>query len=220
MKRIGLLVPKTNLTVEYELQYLISKNYSNIRNGIYYIFKLDYKTNYKTNKIRYLEEIAKDSINKINDMKYIGIDKSYFFCTSSSVINEKMVINSNPMNALIGSIKTKNINKCLLITPYSEKLGKKIRDELIKENIIVTRVLNLNLLNTDEYFDFGINKLRNFILQNYKTEDCNIVISCTNLPTISVIEELEKELKIKIISSNSSMFEQIVEDINGGEYND
>ena len=64
MKKIGLLVPKTNLTVEYELQYLISKNYSNIRNGVYYIFKLDYKTNYKTDKIKYLKEIAEDSIKK------------------------------------------------------------------------------------------------------------------------------------------------------------
>lgn len=219
MKKIGLLVPKTNLTVEYELQYLISKNYSNIRNGVYYIFKLDYKTNYKTDKIKYLKEIAEDSIKKINDMKYIGIDEAYFFCTSSSVINEQMVISKNPMNSLISNIKNNNINKCLLITPYNEELGKKIKSELIKSNIIVTRVLNLNLINTEEYFDFGINKLKDFILQNYKFDDCNIVLSCTNLPTISVIEELEKKLGIKIISSNSSMFEQIVKNIKG-KYND
>ena len=216
MKKIGLLVPKTNLTVEYELQYLISKNYCNIRNGVYYIFKLDYKTNYKTDKIKYLEEIAEDSINKIKDMKYIGVDKAYFFCTSSAVINEKMVISKNPMNSLITSIKSNNINKCLLITPYNEELGEKIKNDLIESNITVTRVLNLNLLNTEEYFDFGINKLKDFILQNYKEKDCNIVLSCTNLPTILVIEELEKKLGIKIISSNSSMFEQIIEDIKGG----
>lgn len=30
MRKIGLLIPKTNLTVEYELQMLFSKGYFNI----------------------------------------------------------------------------------------------------------------------------------------------------------------------------------------------
>ena len=43
MKKIGLLIPKTNLTVEYELQLLFSKGYFDIEKSVFYISKLDYK---------------------------------------------------------------------------------------------------------------------------------------------------------------------------------
>lgn len=218
MIRIGLLIPKTNLTVEYELQCLINKNYYDLNKIAFYTFKLDYKTNYKKDKIKYLEEIGKDSINKIKDMEYIGVKKAYFFCTTSAVINSDIIINNNPMNSIIEIAKKRNIKKCLLITPYNNNLGEKIKEELNNSNIEVTRMLNLNLINTGEYFEFGLNELRNYILKNYTNSDENIIISCTNLPTLSIIKELEKELKTNIISSNSSMFEQIINDVLGGKY--
>lgn len=220
MKKIGLLVPKTNLTVEYELQKLFNSNYFNCDKEIFYIFKLDYKTNYKENKLKYLEEIGNDSINKIKDMEYIGVDKIYFFCTTSSIIKSGLVINNNPMKSLINIARNKKIDKCLLITPYNNDLGLKVKQELIKENINVVKTFNLNLLHTYEYFEYGKNKLKNFIINNYKPEYENIIISCTNLPTISIIEELEKELNINIISSNSSLFEQIKSDVKEYELNE
>ena len=109
------------------------------------------------------------------------------------------------------------MTKCLLITPYNNVLGDKVKKELNDSNIDVTRVLNLNLLHTDDYFEFGINNLKNFILENYKKSDGSIIISCTNLPTISIINDLEEQLETNIISSNSSMFEQIRDDILGGK---
>ena len=217
MIRIGLLIPKTNLTVEYELQKLISNGYFNIKSFVFYTFKLDYKINYKQNKIKYLEDIGKDSVNKIEDMKYVGIDKAYFFCTTSAVINSDIVVDNNPMNFLIEEAKNKKITKCLLITTYNEFLCKKIERELNESNIKVTRVINLNLLNTDEYFEFGIKKLKDFIIKNYKKSDENIIISCTNLPTISIIDDLKIKLKTNIISSNSCMFEKIKNDVLGGK---
>ena len=122
------------------------------------------------------------------------------------------------MNSIIETAKKRNIKKCLLITPYNNNLGEKIKEELNNSNIKVTRMLNLNLINTGEYFEFGLNELRNYILKNYTNSDENIIISCTNLPTLSIINELEKELKTNVISSNSSMFEQIINDVLGGKY--
>ena len=53
MKKIGLLIPKTNLTVEYELQMLFSKGYFDVEKSVFYISKLDYKTNYKEDKSKF-----------------------------------------------------------------------------------------------------------------------------------------------------------------------
>lgn len=209
MKKVGLLVPKTNLTVEYEIQYLYNKNFFNINDIAFYISKLDYKTSYKEDKTIFLNDLAKDSKKKINDLKYIGVDYITFFCTSSSVLNSDISINNNPFNALLEDIKEKNIKKCLLITPYDDAIGANIKFELEKNGVFVCKNINLNLLNTEEYFDFGINKLKQFIMDNYKDEYENIIISCTNLPTLSIINELESIFNNNVISSNSCLFNKI-----------
>lgn len=70
MKKVGLLVPKTNLTVEYELQYLYNNHFFNIIDIVFYILKLDYKTSYKEDKVKFLNDLAIDSNNKIKDLEY------------------------------------------------------------------------------------------------------------------------------------------------------
>src|SRR5574344_1450165 len=154
MKKVGLLIPKTNLTVEYELQYLFNNKFFTTDDVVFYTSKLDYKTSYKENKEQYL--------------KYLGVDYTSFFCTSSAIINSDIVIESNPAGALIESAQTNKIEQCLLITPYNDLLGNKVKSELEKNNILVTRVLNLSLLNTVDYFDFGINKLEQYIIDNFR----------------------------------------------------
>lgn len=213
MKKVGLLIPKTNLTVEYELQYLFNSQYFTNDDVVFYTAKLDYKTSYKENKEQYLNDLAEDSIKKIKDLEYLNVDYISFFCTSSSIINSEIVIESNPARALIESAQRNKIEQCLLITPYNDILGNKVKEELEKNNILVTRVLNLNLLNTADYFDFGVNKLEQYIIDNFIKEDKNIIISCTNLPTLSVINNMKNKYNINIISSNSCLFEKIKKEI-------
>lgn len=212
MKKIGLLIPKTNLTVEYELQMLFSKGYFDIEKSVFYISKLDYKTNYKEDKTKFLEDLATDINNKKKDLKYLDVDYNAFFCTTSAL--ENGVEEINPTISLIEESKLRNVKKCLLITPYNDKLGKEIVKMLEDNEIEVIKNINLDLLHTADYFNYGINKLEKLIKENYLNEYENIIISCTNLPTISVIESLEDRLNTQIISSNSSLFSKIKRDNN------
>ena len=212
MKKIGLLIPKTNLTVEYELQMLFSKGYFDVEKSVFYISKLDYKTNYKEDKSKFLEDLATDINNKKKDLKYFDVDYNAFFCTTSAL--ENGVEEINPTISLIEESKLRNVKKCLLITPYNDKLGKEIVKMLEDNEIEVIKNINLDLLHTADYFNYGINKLEKLIKENYLNEYENIIISCTNLPTISVIESLEDRLNTQIISSNSSLFSKIKRDNN------
>lgn len=212
MKKIGLLIPKTNLTVEYELQMLFSKGYFDVKKSVFYISKLDYKTNYEENKSKFLEDLATDINNKKKDLKYLDVDYNAFFCTTSAL--ENGVEEINPVISLIDESKSRNVKKCLLITPYNDKLGKEIVKMLEDNEIEVIKNINLDLLHTADYFNYGINKLEKLIKENYLNEYENIIISCTNLPTISVIESLEDRLNTQIISSNSSLFSIIKRDNN------
>lgn len=210
MKKIGLLIPKTNLTVEHELQYLFNERILNCNDYVFYVAKLDYKTSYKENKEQYLKDLAEDSKSKIEDLKYLGVDYVGYFCTSSAIVSNNLNILNNPAQALIEEAKLKNIKKCLLITPYNDELGGKVKDELENNYIQVNRMINLNLINTKDYFDFGKNKLEKFIIDNYQSDDGDIVISCTNLSTLQLISDIEKKLNVKVISSNSSLFSKII----------
>ena len=209
MKKIGIFIPKSNLTVEYELLYLYNKNYFNIDDICFCISKLDFKRNYKEDKEGYLEDLANDVNNKIVDLDYLNVDYKAFFCTSSAI--KYNISFENPASALIKIANKKAIKKCLLITPYNEEIGSYISKLLIDNNIDVVNEFHLNLLHTNEYFEFGIDKLEKFILDNYKEEYGDIVISCTNLPTLRTIENLKDKLNVNIISSNSSLFEIIKE---------
>lgn len=206
MKKIGLLIPTTNLTVEYELQQMI--NEKQFKNVIFYTNRIPYKTGYKENKQQFLKEIAENSKAKLEELEYLNLDYYAFFCTSSSVLNKEKVGIDNPSNSLIEVIKYMNINKCLLITPYDNTIGLKIRELLVDNNVEVKKEIHLNLLNTADYFDYGINKLKELIVSEYKHDYENIVISCTNLPTIHLVD-LEKILNTTVISSNLSMFWKI-----------
>ena len=210
MRKIGLLIPKTNLTVEHELQYLFNKNILDCNDYVFYVTKLDYKTSYKQNKEQYLKDLANDSKTKIEDLKYLNVDYVGYFCTSSAIVSENLNISNNPAGALVEEAKLKNIKKCLLITPYNDELGSKVKKELEGNYINVNRIINLNLINTKDYFDFGKNKLEKFIINNYQSDDGDIIISCTNLPTLHFISNVERKLNVKVISSNSSLFSKII----------
>jgi len=153
-----------------------------------------------------------DINNKKIDLQYLNVDYNAFFCTISSL--ENGVEEVNPATSLIEEAKLRNIRKCLLITPYNDELGKEIVEMLEDNEIKVIKNLNLGLLYTTDYFNYGINKLENLLEKNYLKEHENIIISCTNLPTIGIIEKLEKKLGTQIISSNSSLFAKIKRDNN------
>ena len=131
MRKIGLLIPKTNLTVEHELQYLFNKNILDCNDYIFYTAKLDYKTSYKENKEQYLKDLAEDSNNKIEDLKYLDVDYVGYFCTSSAIVSENLNISNNPAGALVEEAKLKNVTVVGLVGAKDCKMDN-ICDYIIK----------------------------------------------------------------------------------------
>lgn len=207
MNRIGFLVPSTNLTVEYEIQYLYFHKYFDIDKLSIYTEKLESSISYTENKLRFLENIYLDAFEKKKHLDKLGVSKSYFLCTSASCLHFNEMENIlSASECLTMYAKRRKIKKCLLITPYNQLIAENVIRIFEKSGINVKRNLNLDLCNSAHYFEFGKNKLSQYIEENYKTTDGDIIISCTNLPTIHFINTLEKKIKAKIISSNSSIY--------------
>lgn len=210
MKKIGLLVPATNLTVEYELEYLYSRKVLIHDEINCYVAKLNYTTSYKENKLEFLKQLAEDSLEKAKQLEYIGVDYIASFCTSASITSSIKMIN-NPADAIIDEAQNRKMKNCMLLTPYDDKIGEKVKATLEENNIKVIKMINLNLLDTKEYFEFGRYKLEKFLIDNYKKEYGDIIISCTNIPTIHFIDKLEIMLDTNILSSNYCVFKKIID---------
>jgi maleate isomerase len=210
MKKIGVLIPTTNLTVEYEIQELFDRGALNLSEICFYIFRIPYNTSYKSDKKQFLGEIARNSVSVLQEALNMRMDSCAFFCTSSAILNKEVVLNGNPAESIVAAAKHLNIKKCLLITPYDTEVGGKIKTNLVNNGIEVISQIDLNLLDTHDYFKFGISGLEAAIVKNYKKGCGDIIISCTNLPTLHLIESIEKKLSTRIISSNSSMFWKII----------
>lgn len=216
MKRIGVLVPETNLVVEDEIYKLYEENIINTTDVIFHILRIPFKTRYSENDKKFLEEIAINQKEVIRNIKATNLDYLSSFCTSAAEIMRENYSDacSNSADSLVEAGKFLNIDKCLLITPYNETVGTSIENLLKRNGIEVVKKKHLDLIHSLDYVTYGYARLSGLIVQEYNKECKNVIISCTNLPTLHLINKMEKELDTIIISSNYSMFWKIFRDNN------
>ncbi len=214
MKRIGVLIPETNLVVEEEIYRLYEENVFNTNGVVFHILRIPFKTRYSEDNRKFLEEIAINQNEILKNLKTTNLDYLSSFCTSSAEImrehSSDLCLNS--ADSLVEAGKFLKIDKCLLISPYNETIGSGIENLLNRNGIEVIKKKHINLIHSFDYLTYGYEKLINLVLEEYNKECKNIFISCTNLPTLHLINKLENKLDTTIISSNYSMFWKIIRD--------
>ena len=158
-----------------------------------------------------IPEIAK---NILPDQK---IDCIAYGCTSGTIaagyssIYEK--VNSTkpntkvttPITSAINALKALKINKLSIFTPYTDEINQSVINYFIKENIEISELtyfdiasdLDIGKINPDYLFDVlsKIDLLKSDAL----------FVSCTALPVLSIIKELEKKMSKIILSSNQAL---------------
>ena len=158
-----------------------------------------------------IPEIAK---NILPDQK---IDCIAYGCTSGTIaagyssIYKK--VNSTkpntkvttPITSAINALKSLKINKLSIFTPYTDEINQSVINYFIKENIEISELtyfdiasdLDIGKINPDYLFDVlsKIDLLKSDAL----------FVSCTALPVLSIIKELEKKMSKIILSSNQTL---------------
>ena len=112
---------------------------------------------------------------------------------------------TTPSTSSIKALKKLKVNKIAVFTPYSKKLNDEVLEFFKKENFEIT---------ANSYFgiesDIDIGKVDpNHLYEILSKMDLNgaeaLFISCTALPALSLIDKLEKNLKITVLSSNQTL---------------
>jgi len=145
------------------------------------------------------------------------IDCIAYGCTSGTIaagydaikkkikVSKPEAIVTTPSTSSIKALKKLKVNKIAVFTPYSKKLNNVVLEFFKKENFEIT---------ANSYFgiesDIDIGKVDpNYLYEILSKMDLNgaeaLFVSCTALPTLSLIDKLEKKLNVNVLSSNQTL---------------
>ena len=206
-RRIGLLVPSSNTTMEPELHRMAPDGIS-----------------IHTARMRLVEvtpeglvEMAEDASRAARLLATAEVDVIVYGCTTGSLVggveweerlvrgieNETGITTVSTSRAVIDALRALDARRVAVATPYTDDLNRLERAFLESNGIEVTTIRGLGLVR-----NLDIGRTNGVVIKNLvkaMTGEADAVfISCTNLPTIDLIEPLEAELRRPIVTSNQA----------------
>ena len=137
--------------------------------------------------------------------------KSIFEKVNSVKPNTKV---TTPITSAINAMKSLNIKKLSIFTPYTNEINQSVINYFEKENIEIDELsyfdiasdLDIGKVDPQYLFD-ALSKI------NISKSDA-LFISCTALPVLSLIAELEKKINKVVLSSNQTLIWDTLKEIN------
>jgi len=168
----------------------------------------------KENLLKMQDELESVAKKILPDEK---IDTIAYGCTSGTIaigednVKEKVLLAkpdcyvTTPVTSAIKAFKEMRIKKIAVFTPYPESVNKTIFEYFTKKNI---EVLSFTSLNLD--LDSDIAKIDpKYLLETLiKLDTANadaLFISCTALPVLKILDEVEKKINKTVLSSNQTL---------------
>jgi maleate isomerase len=208
--RIGLLALSTDLTIE--------KDFQSICHSL--------PINLFVNRIHNENPLTKENLLKMYDQLESITEKILpgekintvaYGCTSGTIaigedkVKEKIQLAkpgchvTTPITSAIKAFNKMNVKKIAVFTPYPETVNKTISEYLIKKNI---NVMSFSTFNLDLDVDFARvdPKYLSEILTKLNINDADaLFVSCTALPALEILDEVEKKINKPVFSSNQTL---------------
>ena len=208
--RIGLIALGSDLRIEKDFNNVIhGKNIDLYVNRIHCYNPLTNET-----LVKMADDITNVTKEILPDQK---IDCVAYGCTSGTVAAGYDTIKSKinlakpdakvttPITSVIKALRSLNIKKISIFTPYTKMINDSVVNYFNKENIIINSLTYLDIAS-----DLDIGKVdENYlfeVLSKIDLEDSDaLFVSCTALPVLSIIDKLEKKLNKIVLSSNQTL---------------
>jgi len=208
--KIGLLALSTDLTIERDFNSICHKLPLNIF----------------VNRIHNENPLTRENLLKMQDQiesitqKILPGEKIStvaYACTSGTIaigedkVKEKIQLAkpgchvTTPITSAIKAFNKMNVKKVAVFTPYPEPVNKTISEHLIKKNINVTAFSTFNLDIDVDFARIDPNYLSEILTKlNLNNADA-LFVSCTALPVLEVLDEVEKKINKPVFSSNQTL---------------
>jgi len=208
--KVGLLTLSTDLTIERDFNSICQK------------LPLDVFVN----RIHNENPLTKENLLKMHDQLESITEKILpgekintvaYGCTSGTIaigedrVKEKIQLAkpgcyvTTPITSAIKAFNKMNIKKIAVFTPYPETVNKTIFEYLNKKSI---NIISFNTFNLDLDVDIARvdPKYLSKTLTKLNINDADaLFVSCTALPALEIIEEVEKKINKPVFSSNQTL---------------
>jgi len=109
---------------------------------------------------------------------------------------------TTPSTAALNALKRMNIKKLSIFTPYPKDLNNEVIKYFEENGFTITNNLYFDISDDIEIGKVDKKHLFNVLLNmDHKNSDA-LFVSCTALPVLSMIDDLEKKLEKTVLSSN------------------
>jgi len=205
-RKLGILVPSSNVTMEYEIPIMAPQ-------GVSFHFS-------RIPQTEDTEEQLEAMINYVPEkselLAHARVDAIAFGCTSGSFIKglgyDKEVIGkikettgikaTTTSSAVIEALRSMNMKKLLVAAPYTDVIMTKLKNFLEKNDFEVVKIKGLNMVCGEG--DLSLDATYNLIREVDDPSADGIFISCTDFKTVEILDILENDFGKKVISSNQA----------------
>ena len=208
--KVGLLALSTDLTIESDFQSICQKLPLDLFvNRIHNENPLT-----KENLLKMYEQIEPITEKILPGQK---INTVAYGCTSGTIaigedkVKEKVQLAkpdcyvTTPITSAIKAFKEMNVKKIALFTPYPESVNKTIIEYFNRKNINIVSFSTFNI-DLDEDIASVDPKylLETLIMLDINDADA-LFISCTALPALEILDQVEKKINKIVLSSNQTL---------------
>lgn len=205
-RKLGLLIPSSNITLEYEMPMMAPS-------GVSLHFERIPQTEDTEEQLSAMIDYVPEKAELLSHAK---VDVIAFGCTSGSFIKgmgyDKQVIEAIQDNtgipatttstAVIEALKASGIRKISVGAPYITSVIVKLTEFLEKNGFEVVKIEGLNMISGEG--DLPLDATYELIRKIDHPDSEGIFISCTDFKTIQLLEVIENDFGKKMISSNQA----------------
>ena len=208
--KVGLLALSTDLTIENDFQSICQK------------LPFDLFVNRIHNENPLTKENLKkmyDQIESVTEKILPGqkINTIAYGCTSGTIaigeekVKEKVQLAkadcyvTTPVTSAIKAFKEMNLKNIALFTPYPESVNKTILEYFRRKNINIVSFSTFNIDLDEDIASVDTKYLLETLIKLDINDADALFVSCTALPVLEIIEEVEKKVKKLVLSSNQTL---------------
>ena len=208
--RIGLITLASDFRIEKDFNDIIyGKNIDLYSNRINCYNPL---TNETLKKMA--DDIPEVTKNILPDQK---LDCVAYGCTSGTIaagyqsIYEKVNLAkpntkvTTPITSAINALKTLKINKVSIFTPYTDEINQSVISYFKDEKIEISELSYFDIASDLDIGKVDPQHLFDVLVKQDLSKSDALFVSCTALPVLSIIDEIEKKLGKVILSSNQTL---------------
>ena len=158
-----------------------------------------------------LTEVTENILpNQTLDIVAYGCTSGTIAAGIDNIINKIQLAKPNckvttPITSAVNALKHLNVKKISVFTPYPQPINEKVINYFIKEGFDVRSFASFNLDSDLEIGKIDPKYLLE-VLTEMNTDNAEaLFISCTALPALEIIQELENKIKKIVLSSNQAL---------------